>query len=112
MSAELEKENEELRAEVTRLRKMLHGMGERMSAINREVAMHRNVVFQDDAKVIELARKMARGPVTPELVEEWYKTTEFQQSTEFAPDHDTNWDGLWPWHREVIIAAATHFGSP
>ena len=111
MSAELERENEERKAEVTRLRRMLHGMGERMSSMNRECAMHRNVVFQDDAKVIELARRMARGPVTAEMVEAWYSTTEHQQNTDLHPEHDTNWEGLWEWHRDVIVAAAMHFGN-
>lgn len=101
---DLNQQNKELRA-------ICAGMAERLEALSRENSALRNEALRDDTHIIAMARRAVLTEVTPELVEAWYRGTDHQLDLTLHPEHDENWEGLWPWHRQLIVEAAMHFGN-
>lgn len=114
MSAEevaaLEAENAQLKARVKILERAHHGISERWSDTVREVGKLRQVASRDDGKLLELARRVIRGPVTEELVSDWFNSQKFEDTDGTGP-MTIVWPGLHEWHREIVLKASQHFGS-
>ena len=96
---------------VDELQRMLAGIADRMENMSRELSTLRNAAHLDDTRIIAMARAAARPEITEQAVQEWYFSTDWTQNTDHNPDHDTNWDGLFPEHRAMLVACAKHFGS-
>lgn len=90
------------------LKRVIRSLGDRNHDLQRELRTSRNAAFLMDSSVLNLAERLAYVPPTTEEVAAWFNTQKFTDDTSPGPEPIT-FEGLHPWHREIILQAVAHF---